>query len=86
MPERDWTDDAELLARALDAGENNYRSGWQEPDGNDVTIDGTYDASAVLNFIRAAAWDEGFDAGARDAAYETGMRNPYRTHDETAPA
>jgi hypothetical protein len=86
MTERDWTDDAELLARALDAGEDSRRSGWQRPEGNRVVIDGDYDATAVLNVIRAAAWDEGFDAGERDAAHEAGRRNPYRAHDENRPA
>jgi hypothetical protein len=58
--ERGWTDGAELLTRALEAGADAYmrHSGYQSPDEDYVTIDGTYDATVVLNFIRAAARDE----------------------------
>jgi hypothetical protein len=54
MSEREWTSDAELLARALEAGSGPSWGGYQSPDANVVTIDGAYDATAVLNFIRAA--------------------------------
>jgi hypothetical protein len=54
MSDRSWTDDAELLTRALEAGSDPSWGGYQSPDHDVVTIDGTYDATAVLNFIRAA--------------------------------
>jgi hypothetical protein len=89
MSDRDWTDDAELLTQALEAGADAYLpgSGYQSPDQTVVTVDGTYDATAVLNFIRAAVWDEGYEKGVadqgideRDTALPGGPNtfNPYR--------
>jgi hypothetical protein len=90
MSDRGWTDDAELLTQALEAGADAYRrgSGYLDPDENNVTVDGTYDATAVLNFIRAAVWDEGYEKGVsdqgideRDTSLPGGPNtfNPYRS-------
>jgi hypothetical protein len=55
VSDRGWTDDAELLTQALEAAADAYLpgSGYQSPDQTVVTVDGTYDATAVLNFIAA---------------------------------
>lgn len=59
---RGWTDEAELLTQALEAGSGPLRDGWQDPDENVVVVDGT---------IRAAAWDEGYERGVAGDYRET---------------